>query len=360
MNRRRHESPVKRKNPSDATVWVARYTNRQGKRVSAGTFNLKREAQAAIDAAYAQDALAPRRPDTVGAYFATWLDLHPRSERTNRTNAGRIRQVLGVDIEGVPLRHWPLADLKRRHALVLVDVMLRDQGRAYTGAQAVLRSLSAMTEDAIVDEIGDTNPFKGVKVRANDPRIRKQRIPIRVWTWEDMRRLAAACGAYEPMVRLLSDCGLRLGEVPALRRSDWHGDTIEIRRTAWEGRVLEGTKTDHGEQDAGRVVPVPPELETMLRAMPKRIDTPLLFPTPRGAVWRESNWRRDVWGRAREATGVDARPHEFRHSFITHMRAAGVNDADLAQITGHTVATMIGRYSHALGQSFEAVRGAVG
>jgi hypothetical protein len=60
------ESPVKRTNPSGDIVWVARYTNDEGKRVSAGTFALKREAQAAIDEAYDQ----PTRVDTIGAYAA--------------------------------------------------------------------------------------------------------------------------------------------------------------------------------------------------------------------------------------------------------------------------------------------------
>ncbi|MDQ3758529.1 MAG: tyrosine-type recombinase/integrase [Actinomycetota bacterium] len=54
------------------------------------------------------------------------------------------------------------------------------------------------------------------------------------------------------------------------------------------------------------------------------------------------------------------RPHEMRHSWITHLRAAGVNDADLAEMAGHTVETMLGRYSHALGRSFDAARRAVG
>ena len=52
-------------------------------------------------------------------------------------------------------------ELRRRHALALVDHMLRIQGRATTGV-GILRSLSAMAEDAITDEVPDLNPFKGV------------------------------------------------------------------------------------------------------------------------------------------------------------------------------------------------------
>jgi integrase len=98
----------------------------------------------------------------------------------------------------------------------------------------------------------------------------------------------------------------------------------------------------------------------MLKARPPRLDTPVLFPTPAGSVWTERNWHRNVWEPTRKATGMDPRPHEFRHSFVSLMRAEGVDPADLAEITGHTVATMHGRYTHALRRSFDAVRAAVG
>jgi integrase len=81
-----------------------------------------------------------------------------------------------------------------------------------------------------------------------------------------VHRFAKAAGRYEAMVRVFTDCGLRLGEVLPLRREDFDGETLEVRRTAHEGQILEGTKTDHGEPDAGRVVPVPATLAWMLEA----------------------------------------------------------------------------------------------
>ena len=85
----------------------------------------------------------------------------------------------------------------------------------------------------------------------------------------------------------------------------------------------------------------------MLRAMPPRIDTPLLFPTPTGKVWRERNFRRDVWAPAQEATGLDCRPQEFRASWESIVRAEGVDPADLAKYAGHSIATANSRYVQA-------------
>ncbi len=349
-------------------MWLARYTNAQGKKRSAGTFVTKREAQTAIDAAYGQR----ERADTVGAYFERWPQLYPRAARTQATNEHRITRVLKVEIEGLALAEWVFADLRRRHAHDLVDVMLLEQGRAASGAQNILRALSAMTEDAITDEVSDLNPFRGVTVRQNDPRVRKAAKRTRVFSWSDMHEFAKACGRYEPMVRVLSDCGLRLGELMPLERSDLvraacprdgcevSGVHLHIERTSHEGAVLAGTKHDHESRDPGRVVPVSPATVEILGEGTARLDTPLLFTTPTGRLWRERNFYRDVWEPARKRTGMSIRPHEMRHSWITHLRAAGVNDADLADMAGHTVETMLGSYSHALGRSFEAARAAIG
>ena len=161
MRKDHRESPIKRVNPSGRVVWVARYTGPDGRRQSAGTFSLKRQAQDAINRAYE----TPTTAQTVGAYTEGWVARYPRSERTNRTNVHRMRRVLVVKLEGVELRDWLFRDLRRRHLNELVDHMLSVQRRAPSGAIDILRALSAMCEDAITDELCDANPFKGVRVR---------------------------------------------------------------------------------------------------------------------------------------------------------------------------------------------------
>jgi len=126
--------------------------------------------------------------------------------------------------------------------------------------------------------------------------------------------------------------------------------------------IVEGTKTDHGEPDAGRVVPVPVTLARMLEAQIQTNDPDcdLLFTTPTGRLWRERTFYRDLWKPAQEASGLDIRPHECRHSYVTHLRGTGVNDADLAETVGHRVETMLARYTHAVGGSFEDIRMVIG
>lgn len=356
MSRQRRERPVRRVNPSGKVVWYARYTDARGRRRSAGTYRTNREAQDAIDAAHG----AAPGDETVGGYFAQWPHRHPRGKRTQDTNEHRVSRARNIEVEGRLLREWPLRELRRRHVLAVLDALLREQRRSARGATHVVRALGLMAEDAITDEVVDVNPFRGVRVRANDPRVSRGPRPTRVFPFEQLHRFAAAAGRYEPLIRTFADTGLRLGEVLPLRRSDLRDGVLHVVRTAHEGEILDGTKTDHGEAAPGRLVPCPPGLFELLRSMPARIDTDLLFPTPRGLLWRERNFYRDVWYPAQERSGLDVRPHEMRHSYVSHLRAAGVDDADLAAIAGHTVLTMVTHYTHALGKSFDQVRGVIG
>jgi integrase len=388
--KRHRESPLKRTNPSKKTVWVARYTDHEGVRrlvKPRATFPTKREAQEAIDAAYGAPVSAP---ETLGAYASSWTERHPRSARTNYTNDHRLSRVLDVAIEGRALRDWPYRELKRRHAVDLVDVLLREQGRARDGAVGILRALSAMTEDAITDECAEVNAFKGVRVKKNDPRIRKAAREASVYSFEQLHEFAG-CGRairsfpnspardYEALLRTITDTGRRLGEVLALERRQLVDGVFHFEGTAHNGVVTFDTETKKHKA----LVPASDGLLALIAAAPTRIDTKLLFPAPGGRLWTERNFYRDVWDQARTewarrlgadvdelegeqlrraiaAVGADITPHDCRHSWVSHLAAAGVDEADLAEMAGHSPETLRAVYRHPLRRSFDQVREAIG
>src|SRR5690606_25386869 len=109
---------------------------------------LKGKAQEAIDEAWDElvaraGVSAPDAEITVGDFAETWTEEYPRAERTNKTNDYRVGVTLDIDVEGRPFRDWPMAEVRRKHVLVLVDHMLRVHGRATTGVTGILGSLSA-------------------------------------------------------------------------------------------------------------------------------------------------------------------------------------------------------------------------
>jgi integrase len=378
------QTPYKRAYASGKVAWVARYYDHEGRARYAkpqwnglkSSFARKGDAQRAIDEALERLRGAPELPETIGGYFEHWLRRYPRSSRTNETNAHRVSRVLDIEIEGRRLGEWEFDELRRRQALSLLDHMLRVEGRAANGARGILSVFSAMAEDAIGDDVATQNAFLGIRLRHNDPRIRKPAKKIRIWSFEQMRVFAAGGrpevraaterprdgrnkGRYKAQSRFYSRhdyeamlltpgfTGMRLGELLALRRTDFDGSSFSFRFSAHEGELVESSH----EKNHERTVPAPPTLADLIRRRPPRIDTDLLFPTPTGKLFRERNFYRDVWVPAQLATGLDPTPHEFRHSYVSNLRAERVDDADLANVAGHTVETMIATYTHALHRS---------
>jgi hypothetical protein len=113
VDRRHRESPIRRRYESGEIVWVARYTAANGRRRIAkpawnrgfGTFSRCRDAQRAIEEAYG----LPAETRSLGEYFATWLERHPRSARTNATYQHRVSRILAVEIDGESSANgrWP-------------------------------------------------------------------------------------------------------------------------------------------------------------------------------------------------------------------------------------------------------------
>lgn len=371
-------------------MWVARYCDLGGRTRYAkprwhgnkASFARRRDAQRAIDEALAQ-LQGARAPQRIGDYFRVWLRRHPRSMRTDKTNAARISLLLGVDVEGRPLAEWEFDELRRRQAAELVDQMLAVEGRAAGGARAVLAAYSARAEDAIADDAAIRNAFAGIRISANDPRVKKAPRRIRIWSFEQMldfahggraeiraatkrptRRRARDDGPsrfypphdYEAVLLAPGFTGLRLGELLALRQEDYDGDVFHPVFTAHEGELISSSR----QKNHDRSVPVPPTLVALIEQRDVAVDSQFLFPTPTGKLWRERNFYRDVWVPAKVATGLDPTPHEFRHSYVSNLRAAGIDDADLASVAGHTVETMVSVYSHALDRSHEAIRDVIG
>ncbi len=383
---RRDEAPLRRVNPSGEVRWVARYTGQDGKRRSAGTYDKKGPcrrpgdrccAAHAIDSAYQDEkagAAKHQQRGTISVYARQWLRDHPRSDRTDAEYEKRLRKLLPLDLGAGPLGDMLFADVERPHAVKLVDTLLRG-GYAVNGVKSRIGTLSSMWQDALDDGwTKAANPFMGVKVRANDPRATKPKREVVILSFEQMHRLAAHAGQHEPMIRLLSDCGLRLGEMLPLHASDLKlkagacdeapacrvtGPHVHLRRRAWCSREYEGTKTGK------RVAPLAPELAAMLGA---RVGGPvpligdaLVFPNPNGRIWWEADFYRQVWYPAREAAGLEGvTPHMLRHAWVSHIRAAGIDVAAAAAAAGHTVETATRVYTHDVGGAHDQMRKVVG
>jgi integrase len=125
------------------------------------------------------------------------------------------------------------------------------------------------------------------------------------------------------VVCFLAYSGLRIGEALPL---DW--EAID-----WADKVIHVQREKRG---CMPWVPILPEMEVLLRAMQKRTNSPLLFPSPFEAESpRDDSAIRHRLGAACKALGLGhVTPHGLRSYFVTQARQSGLSDAEIAMLIG--------------------------
>src|SRR5206468_2744723 len=131
---------------------------------------------------------------------------------------------------------------------------------------------------------------RAVKVR------QPKRGEVHPFTRGEIDAVAAELGPYGPLVVFASETGLRPGEWAALERRDVDRDARIVRvRRAWtfpRQGVPGAVKTV---KTTMRDVPLNRRALDALDAIPPRLDTPLVFPAPRGGCFELHNWRARDW-----------------------------------------------------------------
>jgi len=200
----------------------------------------------------------------------------------------------------------------------------------------VHRVFSLMLDLAVRDNRIATNPATGVRL----PRV--HRSEKRFLTHEQVANLADAAGSGRLAVLLLAYCGLRWGELAALRvsRVDLMRRRILVAESVTEvrGSLTWGTPKSHQH----RSVPVPRFLIDDLAAiLAWKPPGDLVFTSSGGGVLRNLNFRRDVFDRAATAAGLDGlTPHELRHTAASLAVSAGANVKSVQRMLGHASAAI--------------------
>ncbi len=178
--------------------------------------------------------------------------------------------------------------------------------------------------------------------RMHPPQVPEQPVPI--LTDDELSRLLAVCKGTDfdhrrdtAIVRVLMDCGVRLGEISGVKVDDvdWDLDVINVMGKGRRGRAAPfGAKT----ADA---------LRRYLRARakhPKTATTDALWLSRQGAM-TPSGLAQMLERRGLEAGVADVHPHRFRHSFANTWLVNGGQETDLMRLAGWRSRQMVGRYA---------------
>jgi integrase len=164
-------------------------------------------------------------------------------------------------------------------------------------------------------------------------------------TLEEVERLAKAMPNRETsaLVLFAAFTGVRKSECFALRWTDVDltrgNETVRIVRQFYKGELVEQTKTL---ASAREIVLAPPAAQALRElSIAQQVDARpnpegLIFPSPLGGYWRDSNFDRRVWQKARVKAKLPTLTfHTLRYFYISMVRAQGLATAITEQLVGH-------------------------
>lgn len=309
--------------------WRARYVNSAGQERTQ-SFPTKVAAQQYLDSvttsletgAYVDPIRAKATVETVAA---AWADTPSWAETTGARN----RSILDAHV----LPRWGtmrLADVHHEDVQEWVN-SLRKAGMAGGTVRKVHGVLNGVLKAAIKSKRLAVNPAADVELPRQDMKRRRYLAGVEV------EALVHAAADRAVMVEVLAFCGLRIGELAALKVGmvdvDRRRLRIEESVTEVNGALVWSEPKDHQR----RTVPWPKFLDDAIRVAVKgKARDELLFPAPGGGALRVRNMRRDWFDAAATAAGVGGlTPHELRHTAASLAVSAGASVLALQRMLGH-------------------------
>ena len=201
---------------------------------------------------------------------------------------------------------WQVDEVRRSDVQAWVE-RLTANGKAPGTVRQCHRTLSLILDTAVDDNRIARNPAYGVKLP------RQRRAEPRFLDAAEVARMVDAAGAHGPAVAILALCGLRFGELAALRVRDVDPGR---RRFTVAGSVTEvAGRLVRSDPKTGRTrsVPYPATLAPMVSALVSgQGPDEELVTAPEGGTLRLRNWRTRVFDPAALAIGrTDITPHDL-------------------------------------------------
>jgi integrase len=259
---------------------------------------------------------------TLAEFVPIFLKRHAAGVRPRTIE--NLRWRLGVSTEA--FGDVPLRDLERMSGEIADwRAMLAERSRF-----GITSALRQALDAAVRWDYMCQNPAK-LAGRNPQPPPRK----IRAFTLAEVEAIAAELSPmYQPLPVFAAATGLRPEEWQAIERRDL--DRVErvltISRTVSSGEVVELGKTTRSR----RQVRLSRRALDALDVLPRRLDTPLLFPASGGGLLNLDNFRPREWAPAIEASGVPrpARILDLHSTAISDALAAGVSVFQVARVMG--------------------------
>ena len=310
-----------------ASGWRARI-RRQGIGTIDRHFKTKSEARQwakRIEAKYENREIQTALPSTINLTLNAALKRYRKEVTPLKRGAIQERRRIDAWLKE-PLARERLLDISGRHFAVYRDRRIRE-GKSPSTVRLELALISHVFTVARREWGLEfiTNPVRNIRMPPL-PQGRDRR-----FVGDEEQRLligARQCGSpwLAPIIEIAVETAMRQGEILAIRWDD----------TDLDRRV---TRLRHTKNGDGRMVPLSTRAIDVLQALEPKI-AGLIFPYKANAV-------RLAFTRLRSSLDIeDLRFHDLRHEATSRLFEKGLNQMEVAAITGHKTLQMLKRYTH--------------
>lgn len=287
-------------------------------------------------------------------YAWDWLLGHPTLAMRTRDLYEQLLRAYVLP----PLGQVPMAKITPAMVRTWNAGLVRSKPGTTVPAKAY-RVLRVILNTAVADEIIIRNPCMLAKAGQEKTAERPVATPEQVW------RLADAIEPrYRALILLAGFGGLRWGELLALtrKRIDLEAGTITVEEKISESGgefILGPPKTEAGRRKFHLPSVLIPELRAHIDAYAEPGPDGRLFPGPKGAILRRTNWSMK-FRKATGPLGLDhLHFHDLRHTANTIAASAGASTKELMHRMGHASTEASMRYLHATQQRDDTIAQAI-
>ncbi len=188
------------------------------------------------------------------------------------------------------------------------------------------------------------NAWSEVKIKVPPKQSPKPFSDSEITRIRDAFKNSAYYSYYSDYVDFLFGTGCRTGEAVGLLWRHVADDFSSV----WIGEILTKGKRKAEKRNKGRIVPLTPFLQAMLKRKAENGKAPdqLVFTAAEGGAIDANNFRNRAWKPILESLGIDYRkPYTTRSTLISHALDQGMNPVEISELVGNRIETLHRHYA---------------
>lgn len=302
-----------------------------------------------------------------GQYYKNWIYAY-KLYTVSAATFDSYERLYRLHIKGTKLYKIPVKKLKNIDAQSYFNERINYGGMSEYQSNRAKMKLSAVAEQAIIDRLITFNPFKGVKIptptKTNSTKVYSAEEQKKIIDYLDMNNFR------DQAIKFCFATGLRLGELLALKWTDWDGKNIDVNKQYIVKTIYneDGTKYRKKEYDADpktlsshRIVPIPQEINNMLENIKHQqrlqkfklgsayLDYDIIFATEIGDYIERKVLLRRLKTISKQLGVPQLNLRSVRHSYATRLFELGIQPKTVQTLLGHAeYSTTMDIYTHVM------------